>query len=61
LIQLAEPRLDLLAEPRVMVEVVLHKLAHILFRVAVVLRSDLRQLGLKLRGKIDFRRRRLGP
>jgi hypothetical protein len=60
LIELAEPRFYLLAEPRVMVKIMLNELPDIFFRAAVIFRRNLRQLRLEFGAEIHFHKARLG-
>ena len=61
LVELAEPRLHLLAEPGVMVKVVLYELPDIFFCTAIIFRGDVGQLGLEFRTEIQFHETSLGP
>lgn len=53
-VEFGQASLDLLAKPGVVVDVMLDELPDILFRVAVVFGSDMRQLRQELGAKVDF-------
>jgi hypothetical protein len=58
--ELAEPRLDLLAEPCVMVKIMLYELPNVFFRAAIIFRRDVGEFRLELGAKIYFQVRSLG-
>jgi hypothetical protein len=61
LVELAEPRLEFLAKPSVVVKIVLDELADVFFRAAIIFCRDVCQLCLEFRAKIHFHKSRLGP
>ncbi len=54
LVELAEPLLDLLAEPRVMVKLMLYELPDIFFHATVIFCCDAGQLCLEFGTKVHF-------
>jgi len=60
LVELSEPRFDLLAKPGVMIEVMLDKLPDVFFRAAIIFRRDVGQFRLELGTKIHFHTASLG-
>jgi hypothetical protein len=60
LVELAEPCLDFLAKPSVVVKIVLDELADVFFRAAIIFCRDVGQLRLEFGAKIHFHKASLG-